>query len=472
MPRILRHLRGALLAGTLFLLPWVTPASALSLQEAVAIALESNPEIGQAIENREAIQFELRQARGLYLPRIDLEASAGARRLSSPSRRLDGRSSDTLNPFDISMVATQTVFDGFARESEVERQASRVDGASFRVLERSEFIALQIAREYFEVLLQGRIVDLSRDNVATHQSILEDIRTGEQEGTFTAADTQQAEERLLASRARLVEAEEELSQAKIRFNRLVAMPIGNVQMPPSMDAQLPPNLEEAIGHARQNNPLIRMVGADVDAADAVKRAARADYYPEVLLEGRARAGEDIEGVEGRTEDLQARVVVRWNIYDGGIKDANVQEQIRRASEERLRLHEAHREVEESVRASWDRRMHQQQLLSTLQTQLRSADEVVQSYAEQFQVGRRSLLDLLDAYNTRHNVRVLNETARYAILFADYRLLAATGTLLNSLGLEAPRQAEAVAREEADVPPTEPAVTDPRRPAPTGGFGLF
>ncbi|TIM28589.1 MAG: channel protein TolC, partial [Mesorhizobium sp.] len=52
-------------------------ASALTLKEAMAVAVESNPEIGQAIENREAIEFELRQAKGLYLPSIDLEASAG-----------------------------------------------------------------------------------------------------------------------------------------------------------------------------------------------------------------------------------------------------------------------------------------------------------------------------------------------------------------------------------------------------------
>ena len=54
----------------------VTPASAITLREAISVALDSNPEIGQAIENREAIEFELRQARGLYLPRVDLEGSA------------------------------------------------------------------------------------------------------------------------------------------------------------------------------------------------------------------------------------------------------------------------------------------------------------------------------------------------------------------------------------------------------------
>ena len=90
-------------------------AMALTLKEAAAVALESNPEIGQAIENREAIEFELRQARGLYLPSIDLEGSAGVRRLDNPSRRALGVEDDALAPVEISGVITQKLFDGGAR---------------------------------------------------------------------------------------------------------------------------------------------------------------------------------------------------------------------------------------------------------------------------------------------------------------------------------------------------------------------
>lgn len=73
--RVTRMLAAALFGSVAF---YASNASALSLKEAMAVALESNPEIGQAVENREAIEFELRQARGLYLPSVDLEASAGS----------------------------------------------------------------------------------------------------------------------------------------------------------------------------------------------------------------------------------------------------------------------------------------------------------------------------------------------------------------------------------------------------------
>lgn len=432
------------------------PANALSLKDSMAVALDSNPEIGQAIENREAIEFELRQARGLYLPRIDLESSGGIRRLGSPSRRAAKIDDDELYPADVGATLTQKVFDGFGREAEVERQASRVDGASFRVLERSEFIALQVTREYFEVLLQRRIVEVARENVAFHGKLLSDIQAGTTGGTLSVADRQQAEERLYAARARLTEASEELTAAEIRFNRLVGKPVGTPVRPASVTMHLPPSLEAALGTARQNNPRIKISNADIDAAAAQVKAAKARYYPEAIVEGRARVGSDIDGVENRTDDLQARVVLRWNAFNGGIDSANEQEQIRRASEERMKLHQTHREVEEAVRISWDRRARQISLLKSLEPQLVSADRVVDSYREQFNVGRRSLLDLLDSQNTRFNVKVLVLTAQYAVVFAEYRLLAATGKLLSTMGLSAPASAYAYARDNASVPETPPA----------------
>ncbi len=52
------------------------PAHAMNLRDAVSLALISNPQIGQAIQDREALEFELKQAHGEYLPRVDFEGSS------------------------------------------------------------------------------------------------------------------------------------------------------------------------------------------------------------------------------------------------------------------------------------------------------------------------------------------------------------------------------------------------------------
>ncbi len=75
--------------------------------------------------------------------------------------------------------------------------------------------------------------------------------------------------------------------------------------------------------------------------------------------------------------------------------------------------------------------NQSRLVTELETQSRVADDVLLSYREQFNVGRRSLLDVLDAQNTRYNVQAQPETARMSKLYAQYRVLAASNRLIEA-----------------------------------------
>ncbi|WP_046863562.1 TolC family outer membrane protein [Microvirga massiliensis] len=438
-------------------------APALTLREAVGITIESNPQIGQAIENREAIEFELRQARGLYLPRVDFQASAGARRLDRPIGQLTAleRREDSFAPAEAGLTVTWRLFDGYFRDAEVERQASRVDGASFRVLERSEFLALEVAREYFEIILQERIVRLADQNLGFLEGILGRIRENVQSGSLTEADLQQGEERIFAARARTIEARQDLAAARIRFLQLVGKNLTKPVNPPAMAARLPRSVDTALGLAVQGNPRLKIANADIDAAHALVKQARSRNLPEFFLEGNARVGHDIDGVENRTNDVLGRGVMRWNLYNGGIDQANIQEQTRRVAESQFFRDQVLREIREAVRLSFDRRIRQLELTDALGEQVAAATRVVNAYNEQFQVGRRSLLDVLDAQNTRYNGQVLLETSRIGARFAEYRIMAATGQLVAALGLTPPSQAEAYARARADVPPRAEAETLPR-----------
>jgi adhesin transport system outer membrane protein len=461
---MLKSLRTALIGTTAAAAVLLAaPAFALTLEEATRIALESNPEIGQAAENREAIEFELRQALGLYLPRVDAEASAGAQLLSNPSRRAAGIDDEPLYPAEVGVTATYDIFDGGFRQSEANRQAARIDGASFRVLERSEFIALQIARLYFEIVLQQRIIDLSRQNVAFHETTLGSVESAVSSGRLTEADRQQAQERLNASRARVSEATELLEAAKIEFYKYVGVPFSDPKMPGRVGDDLPESLDVAIAAGRINNPRVLLAGADIDAAAAVVEQSKSGLAPKLTLDARASAGNDLGGTNGWQGNAQARLTFKMNIFDGGIKDAEVQESIRRESEATLVLHQVHREVEEAVRISWDRMHRQSELVAAYQAQLAASSGLVDSYEEQFGVGQRSLLDVLDAQNTRYNVQVLFETSQFSVRFAEYRLMAASGLLLRFLSLEAPRQSEAYARELLDSPSHEDAEPRVRKP---------
>ena len=68
----------------------------------------------------------------------------------------------TLWPLEGELIVDQLLFDSGGREAEIRRQAARTDAAAARVEERSEFVALNVARTYIDYLLQQRLVAIAR----------------------------------------------------------------------------------------------------------------------------------------------------------------------------------------------------------------------------------------------------------------------------------------------------------------------
>ena len=433
-----------------------SPAFGVELRDAVQSALNTNPEIRQAVANTAATREERKQGQGLWYPRVSVEGSVGVRSLRNPTRRSIGLADQTLYPIEGDLIVQQLLYDSGGREAEIRRQASRTDAASARIEERSEFVALNVSRTYIDYLLQQRLVAIAQDNVTFHERLVGDLREGVAKGSISIADQQQAEERLQSARARVTEAREDLDTAAITFRTLTGVPIDTVSLPPDVSPCMPATLEDAEALARNNNPRVQEAIADLNTAREEVRAAKADIGPKFYLEGRARAGHDIDGFAGRTTDLQANAVLRWTLYNGGIKEANVREQQNRADEVHGRLFQTTRQAEEDTRAAWSRLVNQTALVSELETQSKITDDVLLSYREQFNIGRRSLLDVLDAQNTRYNVQAQTETARLAKLYAQYRVLAAANKLIECLGVQMPAAAAGTERARFHVNPIPPA----------------
>lgn len=438
------------------LLMCAAPANAVDLREAVQAALANNPQIHQAVANRIATQEERVQAQGQYYPRVSVEGSAGVRSLRNPTRRAIGIDDETLWPVEGDLIVDQLVFDSGGREAQIRYQAARTDAAAARVEERSQFVALNVSRAYIDYLLQQRLVAIAQDNVAFHERLASDLGEGVSSGSISIADQQQAEERLQAARAKVTQAKEDLEGAAISFQTLAGVPIDTATMPPDLSGSMPATLEEAQVLARANNPRVQEAVADLSAARQQVSEAKSKLGPRFNIEGRARIGNDIDGFAGETTDLTARGVVRWDIFTGGINQANVREQKARATEAHGRLFETTRQAEEDARNAWSRLSNQSALANELEAQSRITDDLLLSYREQFNVGRRSLLDVLDAQNTRNNVQAQVETARLAKLYAQYRVLAATNRLIEALNVSMPRAAYGNERARFGVNPIPPA----------------
>ena len=436
-----------------------TSAPAQSLGEALGYAMETNPDVGAARANRRATDLELKQARGLYLPQIDAEASIGPQWRDEP---LAGSDSSTRKEAFVTL--RQPLFTGFATSSEVDRQASRVDAAASRAFERSEEVALNISRAYLDVLRQRELVALGDANVRTHRSRLSDVRQRLDAGTGPVSDVQQAEERLSAAENILVTIERDLADAQVLFESLVGTPPANLSEPPDMTANVPDTVQAVVDAALANNPTLTSANADLDTANADFRAAGAPFYPTLDIEASARI---TENVESRTDDAIVReanvlLVARYNLFRGFIDQANRQEQVERISEAQFDVIGAERAVVEDARLAWNDRASAVDRIALLEREVAASQQVRNSYADEFLVGRRTLLDLLDSDNQLFNARASLVTARYSKVFADHRILASMGSLLSAFDVPRPEEAIAARREEYNVVPTETTVIDEER----------
>jgi adhesin transport system outer membrane protein len=433
----------------------------MDLKTALEITLHTNPEIAESAANRRAIDFEYEQARRLNNPSIILEGRAGPEWVDSRTTRLLGNDDDVLFGRQASVTMQQNLYDFGRNSSERERQASRVDAAAHRVWERSELVSLDVVQSYFDILRLREVINFADQNVLFHQNKAEEIGRSVSGGVQSEADAQQSRERLSAALVSRNETEEAMEIAESNFVRLVGKGIGRASLPPSIAAAMPGSLGDALRQARTSNPTLHIARGDLSTARAEYRASKADNKPSLSLEVAGRAGEDIGGFRDTTNDVRAQLVFRHE-FRGGIKSSAIQEHLNRVDETRQRLLRLERSVDGLVREAWATHERTSQRKLELKKQVDEGTKLLDSYEREFDANRRTLLDILDAQSSLFQAKTSLTTAEHADLYAQYRLLASTGRLLEVMDLDPRREAKANLSDFEGVEDTPDADAEKRR----------
>ena len=439
---------GAVSLSVLFTFGMVGGVDAASLADTVQYTIRTNPEVLQSAANRRAIDFELRQAEGLYFPQIDLRAGVGP----EWTRNTTVKPSTTMPRYESRVTVQQRVFDGFETQSEKERQAARIDAAASRVRERSEFLGLNAVEFYLDVLRTTAVVEQAAANVQAHRRVLGAVQTRFRGGQSGVGDVHQAEARVANSEATLITARRNQRNAIIQFQRVVGQEPEDLVRPAMDESALPGSSFEAVEIGLQNNPTVKLAQADVDVSKAEISATKVDFWPAIDLELSASANRNLDGVRGTNRDASALVVFSYNLYRGGIDEAEKFEFVERHAESLARLAALKRDVAEDVRQSWNAMTKARERLGAVNDQVAADEKVVITYRQEFQIGQRDLLDLLDSENELFNSRVQAITADYTAQFGGYRVLASMGQLLNVLGVTAIREATGGQRDKTGRTP--------------------
>jgi adhesin transport system outer membrane protein len=212
---------------------------------------------------------------------------------------------------------------------------------------------------------------------------------------------------------------------------------------------LPESPEAAAGLASVDSPTVKIANADIEVAKAELQGSRAGYYPSLDLELGTSANDNIDGLKGSAIDAQALLVLRYNLFRGGGDIARERESFQRISEARESLRRAQRTSEEQARVGYNALVTAQARLEALRARVTAQRETRDTYAQQFDLGQRSLLDLLDAENELFAARSELTTAEYTEMFAVYRVLAVIGGLLTTLDIDAPKETIDIYRQQRE-----------------------
>lgn len=437
------------------------PANSETLSEAVIEAVRTNPEVGIVGADRKAVQQELRQARALYLPSVDLTARAGLGLTDSPSTRASGDDGDLLGSIQTGLTLTQLLFDGYSTDSEIERQLGRLDSASYRVAEAAEFVALDAVEAYLDILRQSSVLALAEQNVGNHNRILSSVRSLQRSGRGGIADVRQAEARLAAAEESLATVAGALDDARATYRRVVGTEPGELVAPITPKGLLPADAEAAANLALTESPTVKIFRSDVNTARAELKGSRSGFYPSVNLEVGANASDGLNGVSGSNVDATAQVVLRYNLSRGGGDIAREREAFARLGESRFTLERARRQATETARLSFNAMNTANARVAALESQAAANVRTRDAYLEEFKLGQRSLLDLLDSENELFVSRSSLATAQQASSFAAYRVLATTGQLLAALEVDAPAEAVNIYRDaqEYDNVDVDPRISE-------------
>ena len=439
--RLRLGLRAALLCSTLTILGGGA-AHAITVKEAVELAIATNPDIGIVAHNREAVDQDLRQARGLYLPQLDVRAGYGLQTFNDPTSRNDSSDGDTSSQKsqEVALTLQQRIFDGYEAGSTVDREKARVESAASRVLENSEILALDAIGSYLEVLRTRELVALAERNLQVHLDILDSIQLRFSGGGGSRADVAQTEVRVSRARATLTQNYRFLRDAEAIYARRVGQFPDDLQAPESIVHSLPSDIDVALEIARRSNLTTKIFEADVRSAEAEIDISEVPFYPTVSLEALSEYNDGNTSADTYEFNNQLMLRLNWNLFRGGIDRAARQEALARLNESKNRRYRSLLEAEREMRTSWFAFEASRQSVVDLKSAVIFAQETRDAYIQQFEVAQRTLLDVLDAENELFVSASELVTAQTNETLASFRILAVSGTLMSVLGVAPPKQA--------------------------------
>ncbi|HGH3047653.1 TPA: TolC family outer membrane protein [Legionella pneumophila] len=410
-----------------------------TLYEAVQYGMIANPDIllntAKGLSAKQAID----KAKGGLYPSIDVTGGFGRQRSVNPtSAAIDDTPSTTLNIVESAVELRQRLFAGGGIINEVKRNQYLTQAQKWKTQGIAEDLALEITKNYFAVLLYERLYAYSIENLKAHKAVFKMIKERATAGITRAAEVDQANARLALAEANKISALADLQEVKINYAKTVGKWPENLQMPrvPARNS-LPNNLARIIEKGLDNHPTVKSSYADIKEAKAQYDVARAAYYPEVNLVLNSSKNKNLGGLAGPNDSDTVALRMNYNAFRGGADAAHIRETAYQVQEAYETKNRTLLELKETIRLAWNAYVASALRIQPLKQHVTASRKTRTAYQDEFKVGKRTLLDLLDSQNEYYESQIELARAENDEILSRYRILNGMGCLLKYLNLRLP-----------------------------------
>ncbi len=403
---------------------------AVTLDETVKEVLNSNPQVQKRINYFRSVKQDVGIAESGYYPRLDFVAGVGREKTNNRGTFFVDK---TLDREEAGVVLTQNIFEGFGTKNDVNKQLFRVSSAAYSVIEQANQTSLAMVQAYTELFKQKELLSSAEVNLETHKKINGKIQERIDSGVGANSELEQSSSRLALAESNLVVQMNNYEDAISNFIKVY----GSFIHPDDLDepialSNLPTSKSQAIAEASKMNPSLKVQIANIKVAKSNYNITEKEFYPRFDIEARQDWNRNIGGVRGSDDSSSIMLKLRYNLYNGNADTANKQKRVSELHQEMRVLEDLQRRVEESIRLSWMAYTTLDKQMVYLKTHKELSEKTLSSYVEEFNLGRRTLLDILDTEEEMYSADRELVIAKYDFILAQYRIIESIGTLSSQM----------------------------------------
>ncbi len=403
-----------------------------TLSGVVERTLLSHPEVRAKYHEFQSALEGQTAARAAYFPRVSATASYSHEYRHGGA----GATSNRWDGFGDGLELRQLIFDGFRTRNDVKQAGFEKLARFYDLLTVSDATAFAAVEAYVDMQRYRRLESLARQNLTLHDSILSQIGERVSAGVGRRVDLEQASGRRALAHSNLMTEMANLRDVQQRFLRITGMLPTEFLQPVPVVADRLPLMPTNFNESLRRNPDLLSKHAALLAADAGIASSKGAFFPTFELVASSGLGQAASSAGQRdARGSSVELLMRYNLFSGGADSARVRQATAQSYAARDIRDYTCRNAQQNLAVAWNNIISLNEKVPYLREHESATTKVRDAYRQQFQIGERSLMDLLDTENELFDARRVLSNAVHDVTLAQYRWLALSHELLPALSLQ-------------------------------------